>query len=319
MKTAQKLVFSPIAWAKIQWMLEKAGKKEISGFGVSSEDDPLSVIDFCTIKQECSTVETEMDDVDLAAYMGRMAKKGIDPCRCMRIWIHSHPFATTKPSPSGTDETTLTEKTGVDSRWAIMMILGQGDPYIRLQIKEPLLEEPLELQMEHVVDWNLSVSKTTMASWENEYDRNIHEAPKVVATRGNQGGNELGFHKKSFMSTHQNALGSMKTFTQYYDEWNLFDVPGEPQWTAPPGDMDFQDYVAARREGFTQEEVGRWGDLVTRCTVGVLRNAAKYQAEQRREADNSKKGKSCGRKVKAASNKKDRKEKKRKGRKNRQN
>ena len=279
MKTTKKLVFSPIAWAKIKWMMKKAGKMEISGFGISAEDSPFYIIDFQTVLQECDGTETLMDDDDLAKYQFRMAKAGIDPCRSMRIWIHSHPFSTNTPSPSGTDNKTLEEKTGADSEWAIMVIMGKGraDPFIRLQLRNGLLEdEAIELEMDYEIDWSMVISKDTIEGWQKEYDKNIHEAPPVVLSTSNQ--NPSWWQKQQaargkqvftpstgqgYPSARRGPEADAKNIAQYRHEWMAFDFV--------PGGLDQDDYVRVRFKGYTIQEVLEWGDFCLVNPPHVLR------------------------------------------------
>jgi len=278
MKTSKKLVFSPIAWAKIKWMMKKAGKMEISGFGISAEDSPFHIIDFQTILQECDGTETLMDDDDLAKYQYRMAKAGIDPCRSMRIWIHSHPFATKVPSPSGTDNTTLEEKTGAESEWAIMVIMGKGEPYIRLQLRNGLLEdEAIELEMDYEIDWSMVISKDTIEGWKTEYDKNIHEAPPVVVVNQSpewwqkqQAARERGQQVytpstgQGYPSAHRGPQADAKLITRYRHEWVAFDFV--------PGGLDQDDYVRARFKGYNIKEILEWKDFCLVNPPHVLRN-----------------------------------------------
>ena len=92
MSGKKKLLVSPLAWAKMKWFMKQADKVEISGFGTTEEGNPLHVIDFHTIKQTVDGAATKFDDLALGIYMAKNAKKGIDPSRCFRVWIHSHPF-----------------------------------------------------------------------------------------------------------------------------------------------------------------------------------------------------------------------------------
>jgi len=310
MKTSKRLVFSPTAWAKIKWMMKKAGKLEISGFGISAEDNPLQVIDFQTILQECDTTETLMDNDDLAKYQYRMAKAGIDPCRSMRIWIHSHPFSTSSPSPSGTDEETLLEKTGADSEWAIMVIMGKGDPYIRLQLRNGLLgDEAIGLEMEYEIDWSMIVSKATIDLWETEFDLNIHEAAPIVVAhqtraldwwqkeRKASGRGQQKFTPSTgqgYPSAPRGPAADAKHIAQYRHEWMAFNFL--------PGGLDQDDYVRARFKGYTIKEVLEWGEFTLVNPCHVLRNSnwegvtTYLEPELKQEQSNGKKSRKRGKK-----------------------
>ena len=270
----------PRAWAKMRWMFKKAGELEMSGFCISSPDDPFLVVDFYTIKQECTGVETLMDDDDFARYMIKMAKAGVDPCRCMRIWVHSHPFSSAVPSPSGTDEDTFKERTGADSEWAIMIILGKGSPFLRLKVKSRLMEEEFFYDIDWEIDWTSIVDESIVAEWGAEFKRNIHERelPAVTGTGGTWVRNDYGgwskmdapvaiVKPKFANNTGRNRMyngdgnrkgqaGWGKTFVEYQKEWESF------EFTTPDTldeDMDIFEYIECREEGYTLEEIQMWG------------------------------------------------------------
>jgi len=284
MKCPKSLKFSPIAWAKIKWMVARGDKLEISGFGVSKEDDPFSIVDFHTLKQECTGVETSMDDKACNQYMERMAKKGIAPNRCMRVWIHSHPFSTGTPSPSGTDNTTLEEKTGADSHWSIMVIMGQGTPFARLQIREELLDnEPIEMEMDCEVDWTLLATPKILDEWKKEFTANVHEAKPVIVentrksfwTPGSsnpqyKGNGKKGKKGKTGKPKTLDQRQWKRTFTDYKKEWNSFGCHGGPEWLVETTKMTIWTYITAREEGYTPDEIGYWGDLVIVCEKETL-------------------------------------------------
>jgi hypothetical protein len=289
MKILKRLTFSPLAWAKIRYLMAKAGKLEISGFGVSSDTDPLMVVDFYTVKQECSGMETEMDDTDLAVYMTNMAKAGIPPCRCMRIWIHSHPFADDKPNPSGTDLKTLVEKTGADSDWAVMVIMGQSAPLVRLQMRNELIgNEPIVVELDYGIAWDMIAPAEVVKGWDAEFDRNIKEANETALVvfdseeggwvhKGHGYGFAQGRHGKitKYTPTKVSEPVPAEMWNLYREEWGSWNKPGYPKWTAPAGNMSLFQYVEARQEGFLMEEVGKWGDLVTCNTPSALRHCMK--------------------------------------------
>ena len=61
------LRLAPNVWAKLLYFKSLASS-EYSGFGISHPKDPLYLIDFLTVKQECSSVTTEMDDNAIADF-----------------------------------------------------------------------------------------------------------------------------------------------------------------------------------------------------------------------------------------------------------
>jgi hypothetical protein len=61
----QKLRFTPYAWAKLRF-LRDVGDTEVGGFGISHVDDLLLIEDFQLVKQTCTPVTVEFDDIAVA-------------------------------------------------------------------------------------------------------------------------------------------------------------------------------------------------------------------------------------------------------------
>jgi hypothetical protein len=215
----------------------------------------------------------------------------------MRIWIHSHPFSTTKPSPSGTDNTTLEEKTGIDSEWAVMVIVGQGPTFARLHIRPALLDnEAIEMDIEVEVDWALLATSKVRKEWKKEFDRNIKEKPEPepIPARSTQ----KGWHQGSYISGNQKGnqgfqrlvqdikkdkknkkgkkgkKGKQPLLTGYQREfYALCSTDTDLKITYTPGDLTLPEFQAARRKGFTTREIFEWGDFVMVNTPAALRNS----------------------------------------------
>ena len=123
------LVFSPLAWLKLQFFLH-AGDTEIGGFGISRDDDLLYIEEFVTVKQAVSGATVEFDDTAVADYFDSCVDRGLPPQRFARVWMHTHPGES--PQPSFTDEQTFERAFG-RCDWSIMFILGRsGRTYCRL-------------------------------------------------------------------------------------------------------------------------------------------------------------------------------------------
>ena len=75
----RRLIFSPIAWAKVKYFFIMAGKLEMSGFGISDPKNLLYIKDFQTVGQVSDGTNTEFDDMALNKYIGEMARRKI-PC-----------------------------------------------------------------------------------------------------------------------------------------------------------------------------------------------------------------------------------------------
>jgi hypothetical protein len=123
------LRLSPLAWLKLLLFLH-AGDTEVGFFGICAADDLLYVEDLAVPKQKVSAVTVCFDDLSVADYFEDCAEAGIQPARCGRIWIHTHPGSS--PEPSSVDEETFSRVFG-SCDWAVMAIVARGgDCYARL-------------------------------------------------------------------------------------------------------------------------------------------------------------------------------------------
>jgi hypothetical protein len=125
----QSLRLSPLAWLKLLLFLH-AGETEVGFFGICAEDDLLYVQDLAVPKQKVSAVTVCFDDQSVADHFEDCADAGIQPSRCGRLWIHTHPGFS--PNPSGVDEETFARVFG-SCDWAVMAIVARGGAtYARL-------------------------------------------------------------------------------------------------------------------------------------------------------------------------------------------
>ena len=160
------LRFSPGAWAKLLYMLH-AGHTEVAGFAVSDPDDLMLIVDFQTVKAECSAAYVEFDDDALADYSLSGVEQGMRPEQYFRIWIHTHPGSS--PNPSSTDETTFRECLG-PMDWAIMFIVDRShNCYCRLRFNAG---PGYSTEIGVCVDWSCHAPTGTVEEWEEEYQRN---------------------------------------------------------------------------------------------------------------------------------------------------
>ena len=122
---------------------------EAGAFGISTIDDPLTIIDLGIPHQTCSVAFMEFDDEKIAQYVDEQFMLGRQPCECTRIWIHTHPKGVS--SPSGVDEDTF-EKIFGKYDWSAMVIFPKdGTAYARLKIVKQFVVEAVtsvELAME---------------------------------------------------------------------------------------------------------------------------------------------------------------------------
>jgi hypothetical protein len=175
------LTFAPLAFLKLQFFCH-IGNTEIGGFGISSEDDPLYIEDFVTVRQKVSAVTVSFDDTAVADFFDHCVDQGISPSRCGRVWLHTHPGDSVVPS--STDNETFDRVFG-RCDWSVMFILDRaGNIYARLSFSGgpgASLDLPVE------VDWSVwpellaSRSGTLEAhvqEWREEYAANIETLPE---------------------------------------------------------------------------------------------------------------------------------------------
>ena len=161
-----ELRFSREAWRKIEWAARKAAPNEISGFGISSEEDLLRVIDFRILPQVNSGTSTELT---MGSYLDDCFQKGIEPYRCSRIWIHSH--HTMGTTPSITDQETMAQSFG-KCDWAIMVIVGWKDKKSMfaeawLQLRPFPNKEPILVPLKPIQEEEVIIPKP---EWQKEYE-----------------------------------------------------------------------------------------------------------------------------------------------------
>lgn len=163
---AKKLEIMISAWNKICYCRD-THNTEISGWLISSSQDNLfECNDFITTKQTVTAASIEFDDEDLARFSFEMIQKGILPCMCQKIWLHTHPGNSCQPS--GTDETTFEEMLSkiANGDFLIMMIVAMNDEtYIRLSVKTEF--GIFSKMMTHEVVYELN------NGWDEEFKQNI--------------------------------------------------------------------------------------------------------------------------------------------------
>ena len=168
------LTFSPLAWLKLQFFCHHAST-EIGGFGISAEDDPLTIEQFETVKQQATSVTVAFDDAAVADFFDDCVDRGLSPSRFARVWLHTHPGASVEPSL--TDEDTFYRVFG-SCDWSVMFILGRtGRSYARLAFSAGpggSLNLPVQVDWAR---WPGEVQSGALAdqleSWQAEFAANI--------------------------------------------------------------------------------------------------------------------------------------------------
>jgi hypothetical protein len=174
-----RLLLRPAAFLKLTYLCQ-AASTEIGGFGLSSAADPLVLEDVLIVRQRTSIVTVAFDDEAVADLVDRMADAGVPPCRCSRVWVHTHPADSAVPSH--TDEQTFARSFGGQD-WSVMLILARGGAfYARLQMTNGLkaaVEIPVSVDWPSMPVWlETAALPELVRGWRSELDQLIEpEAP----------------------------------------------------------------------------------------------------------------------------------------------
>lgn len=172
-RTQRELVFSPLAWLKLQFFCHQ-GDTEIGGFGISNKHNLLYVEDFVTVLQATTAVTVRLDDTAVADFTDGCVDAGLEIKQFLRIWCHTHPGDS--PEPSGVDEETFRESFG-SCDWAVMFILSRTEKtYARMRFSAgPGGSMTLPVS----VDWSRWPAVTgshlydLLDRWQKEFDHNV--------------------------------------------------------------------------------------------------------------------------------------------------
>ncbi len=163
------LRFTPLAFSKLVH-LRDSGPTEIGGFGISLPNEPLVIADVALVPQACTAVTTSLDDAGVADYFDEQVDSGRRPEEFARIWVHTHPG--TSPRPSQTDEATFARVFDA-SDWAVMFILARGGAtYARLRFSAG---PGGQLQIPVEVDFRREFAASDRSAWDDEYQKNVYE------------------------------------------------------------------------------------------------------------------------------------------------
>ncbi len=165
-KPIPTLRFSPTAWAKLLFLRDQ-GDTEVGGFGVTSPDDLLLVVEFHLVGQECTPVTVAFDDQAVADFFDGQVDLGRQPDEFGRIWIHTHPGSS---RPSEVDEGTFQRVFG-RSDWAVMFIIARGgETYARLRFN---VGPGGSLEIPVSVDYSRPFAGSDEVAWGQEYRANV--------------------------------------------------------------------------------------------------------------------------------------------------
>ncbi len=113
----------PTAWAKLLYFRDRTDN-EVGGFGITRADDLLYVEEFLTVCQEVTCVSVKFDDEAMTNFFETQVDLGRRPEQFARVWLHSHPG--NSPKPSGTDHDTFARVFG-GCQCALMFIIARND------------------------------------------------------------------------------------------------------------------------------------------------------------------------------------------------
>jgi proteasome lid subunit RPN8/RPN11 len=175
---------TPYAWAKLLY-LRDLGPTEIGGFGISRTEDLLLIEDLCLVRQRCDYASVELEDAAVADFFDELVDVGRRPEEFGRIWVHTHPGKSARPSL--TDEATFTRVFGA-CQWSVMLIVARGgETYARLKFgvgPGGSFEAPVE------VDYDAPFQASDAQAWRAEYDACV-DALEPVNLEAGQGAGEL--------------------------------------------------------------------------------------------------------------------------------
>ena len=257
----RRLIFSPIAWAKVKYFFTMAGKLEMSGFGISDPKNLLYIKDFQTVGQVSDGTNTEFDDMALNKYIGEMARRKIPPAQCARVWIHSHPFAKgdTMPGPSQQDKDTFKDKIcdGWNVDWGVMVIVGAKETYCELFTKVGKFKGYIRYQLSVHTDWMRPFWDEHDDEWAAEFEKNIIEVipePEIVAPADRKSGDIPPY-----------PYDTLQWSQEEEDRWRM-------EWVQNPRTtLNRRQWIFGRADGFTVEELLAWGTLCVWNKPDVLR------------------------------------------------
>lgn len=172
------LTIGPAVWQKLRF-LQGLKPVEISGYGETVDGQPLHLVDFHLVEQESTVATTDMTAAGIRDYFNEMAQMNKAPHNFGRIWIHTHPMPS--PRPSGQDRKTFEELFRTSS-WGIMAIVGStGETYAEMSLlKEGFGRVSFEIPWTVVFDRpSREVTEQDLDNWADDHDVFVEE-PQVV-------------------------------------------------------------------------------------------------------------------------------------------
>ena len=194
MTTNNKPVFSPSAWQKYI-LLRDMGGTEISAMAICFDpDEPLKINDLYVPEQTCSSAYTEFDDDALSELYEMYGPQidpdddtkltGLHPYQFSRIWLHTHPGQSAKPS--GTDHTTFKERFGPPD-WAVMFILARGGQThceLKVRSESGLVNAHVRHDSSEWVDWSMPCVPVNHDELKEIYKKKVKTSHAAVSYGG---------------------------------------------------------------------------------------------------------------------------------------
>ena len=212
------LRLSPYAWAKLLF-LRDLGDTEVGGFGISATDDLLAIEDIRLVQQVCTAVTVKFSDPSVADYFDRCVDQGLRPEQFGRIWIHTHPGNSARPS--STDEETFARSFGA-ADWSVMFIVASGgQTYARLHFRAGPggdLEFPVD------VDFDMPFAASAQQAWQEEYYASVLFDPPAPVSHPSR---EYRDYLDEFLGPFGPALipDELGPFDPYLEEPDDFERP----------------------------------------------------------------------------------------------
>lgn len=169
------LKFSAYAWAKLQFFLKEINT-EVGMMGISSEKDPLTIVDLAVLPQQVTTASVEFSEDGIANFYEDCTDLNMSPVQYSRVWIHTHP--TGIYNPSGVDEKTFKDIFG-NCDWAVMYILSKDNKdYCALQYNK-FPQHRVELTGTRV-DFSIPFQGSEEELWKKELQENVKKKEIIV-------------------------------------------------------------------------------------------------------------------------------------------
>jgi len=161
------LRFSPTAWAKLLYFRNKTDN-EVGGFAITDPDDLLFVREFITVKQEVTCVSVKFDDSAVADFFDTQVDLGRKPEQFARVWLHSHPGDS--PKPSVIDEETF-ERVFGNCQWAVLFVVARDNQtYARLRFN---VGPGGQVLIPTEIDYSQDFDASNHELWDAEYTTNV--------------------------------------------------------------------------------------------------------------------------------------------------